>query len=458
MNEFNELTKKTENKFASETYDIVSTVGYLIGVPKSIFENENEPLKYEIMEKLNHNKNARKIRNLSILRTNLERNFCAINTEMRYSFKNLNSLSAYISQESLDGLSADGINIVKANCNTQQYIISINKHICDCINDCKDLFPLWLNWEYLKRIFVMPNGLTVQGIEKAAKTYYSNLSRYPYQQYINWQGEENGNILYNDKKFLCLLYKCNNDDFVDHSKVTGASEATMDNIYRFLDDSKNSIIVVDCENSDPYKLYAMLNNIGEKALISKVKKIILCDDSHTTKTWRILEQFTDMPIEYELIERLKEDKSLVDHKLIAKTCKEVYKNNIDSIILVSSDSDYWGMISEVSDAKFMVMIESGKCGPDIKNALIESDVPYVYIDDFCTGNCYEMTVSVVLSELRHRLNEVFHMNMHKMLNDVCTELRTNMSCDEKQVFYNRFIKSVRLCISETGEATLELGR
>ena len=101
------------------------------------------------------------------------------------------------------------------------------------------------------------------------------------------------------------------------------------------------------------------------------------------------------------------------------------------------------MISEVNDAEFMVMVENGKCGPDIKNALVTAGIPYIYIDDFCTGNCYDMTVSLVLSEIRH---------------DVCTELRTNMDKKEKQVFYDRFIKTMHLCIGETGDATLELGR
>lgn len=451
-------TTQESNEYLSETHEIVSMVGYLIGVAKSNFENESNPMKFEVFNELEQNRNARIVRNLSIVRTNIERNFGEINTQLRYDFKTLYDLPEYISYESLIQLANDGIYLGKPACLPRQHIIEINKHMCERINNCKELFPVWLNWEYLRKIFIMPNGLTVPGIERAAKTYYSNLSRYPYGIYINWEGEDNGNILYNDKKFVSLLYRNNGKIFYDSSKVTDASRSTKDNIYRFLDETKNAIVVVDCENSDPYKLYAMLKNLDEKALIDKVKKIILCDDSHTTKTWSILEQFTNIPIEYELVERLKEDKSLVDHKLIAKTCKEVYKNNIDSILLFSSDSDYWGMISEVSDASFMVMVESGKCGPDIKNALVRSEVPFVYIDDFCTGNCYEMTVSVVLSEVRHRLGEMFHVNMREMLDDICRELRANMTYEEKLVFYNRFIKSMHLSIGETGDATLELGK
>ena len=40
-----------------------------------------------------------------------------------------------------------------------------------------------------------------------------------FQLYINWQPEEVGNILYNDKKFVTLLYSWNNDYFTEYSRV-----------------------------------------------------------------------------------------------------------------------------------------------------------------------------------------------------------------------------------------------
>ena len=38
-----------------------------------------------------------------------------------------------------------------------------------------------------------------------------------------------------------------------------------------------------------------------------------------------------------------------------------YKNDVDSFVIVSSDSDYWGLISSLPDAHFLVMIEREKC-------------------------------------------------------------------------------------------------
>ncbi len=49
-----------------------------------------------------------------------------------------------------------------------------------------------------------------------------------------------------------------------------------------------------------------------------------------------------------MIERVKENKSLVDIRLTTGTCREFFQNDTDSCILASSDSDYWG--SDLSHA------------------------------------------------------------------------------------------------------------
>ena len=50
--------------YKDSTYELVSKVAYLIGVPLRIFQNEHEPPKIEIYNRLEQDKNARIIRNL----------------------------------------------------------------------------------------------------------------------------------------------------------------------------------------------------------------------------------------------------------------------------------------------------------------------------------------------------------------------------------------------------------
>lgn len=304
----------------------------------------------------------------------------------------------------------------------------------------------------------MPDGLNEKGLKAAANQYYKNMSNCPYQVYINWHwdGTPLGNILYNDEKFLTLLYRSHHDRFTDLSKVTDVGEQTEQDVCQFFETGNHVIMVVDCENSDPYKLSAVLNNLKSHHLDQKIIKIILCDDSHTTMAWSILERFTDIPVEHELIARIKADKSLVDPKLVAKVCREVYRNDVDSVILFASDSDYWGMVSEVTEADYLVMVESGKCGPDLKKALIDANIPYAYIDDFCTDSSYTMKISAVIAEFRHRL-DAFHIDLQAMLEDSIRAARADMSTNEFQQFYNRYVRPMRLNISKSGEASLELG-
>lgn len=210
-------------RYKDSTYEIVSKIAYLIGVPKRIFENEHEPPKTEVYERLEQDKAARIIRHLCIIRTAIERNFKHINEKMRFDYTSIYNLPEYIPPDSMTQLSADGVNFVrKSSKKLCHHVIEINKLIAGRINNCKKLFPLWLNWQYVKNLFVMPNGLTEDGTKAAADIYYSHLLFYPYQVYINWTPKEEGNILYNDKKFVTLLYQWNNDYFTEYSKVSDA--------------------------------------------------------------------------------------------------------------------------------------------------------------------------------------------------------------------------------------------
>ena len=193
------------------------------------------------------------------------------------------------------------------------------------------------------------------------------------------------------------------------SKVTDASLMTKEGIYRFLEQSKRCAIVVDCENSDPYKLYATLNNLNQNALLHKIAKIILYDDIHTTSAWDILSEFTEIPVEHEIIERVMENKSLVDIRLTTGTCREFFQNDTDSFILASSDSDYWGLIPAMPEAHFLVLIEEDKCSPLIRKAMDDQGITYSYIDDFCTGNSNQIKEQAVLREVQAELDEIVKM-------------------------------------------------
>ena len=275
------ISNEDKIMYKDSTYELVSKVAYLIGVPRHIFENEHEAPQMEVYERLEADKAARIIRHLCIIRTAIERNFRHINGAMRTDYRTILSMPEYVPDDSMRQLSADGINFVKkTSTKLAHHIIEINRLISDRINNCKKLFPLWINWDYIKDLFIMPNGLKEEGTKQAANLYYANRSYYPYQVYINWVPQDEGNILYNDKKFAVLLYRWHNDYFREFSKVSDVSSYVKGSIYEYIEGSEKAVVVVDCENSDPYKLCAVLKNLDYQ-YTQKISTKVLVKNTNT---------------------------------------------------------------------------------------------------------------------------------------------------------------------------------
>lgn len=450
------FTEDERIAYKDSTHDIVSKVGYLIGVPKYRFEDDRYRLRLDLYETLDKNKTARIVRNLCIVRASIERNFGRINDMMRKEFKSIFNMPDLVPQDALNQLEFDGVGLrLRANAKLGEYIIEINRLIRDRINNCKSIFPVWLNWDYVRDIFNMKNGLTESGIKDAANVYFSHLECYPYGIYINWVPQQCGNILYNDKKFVTLMYQWHNDYFTDYSKVSDASSFVKSSVYEFIEDADQVVMAVDCENSDPYRLCATLKGL-DADILSKIKKIMLFDDIHTVDAWRILESHTKIPVEHIMTERVMATKSLVDIEMTAMTCREHYRNLVDSFIIVSSDSDYWGLISTLPDAKFLVMIEREKCGPDMKAALANSGIFYCYLDDFYTGDGEDLKKNALFNELFRSLDKAINLNAKQMLNDALTATRIEMPVSEKKQFYAKYIKNMKLVIDDDGNVSLEL--
>ena len=140
--------------------------------------------------------------------------------------------------------------------------------------------------------------------------------------------------------------------------------------------------------------------------------------------------------------------------LATRTCKEVYTNNVDSVILVSSDSDYWALIQTLADIDFLVMVERRKCGAEILNALEQREIVYCFLDDFCTNASYAIKTTTLLNEMRTRLDAALNVNVNDLLNDVIRNTWVQMTPKERQQFYDRYIKTMKLSISQDGKLRL----
>lgn len=437
-----------------DTKEIVTTIGYLIGIKKNVLEQCYDEEYHELLQRLYDDRDATTIRYLCKLRTTLMQKFKKTDDEMRFNLKNLNKIEWY-DYENIKQLAKWGIDIIKPNYRSEKYILDFNRLITENIDSCSRLFPDWVNWNYIKDLFIIPHYTKPNVLKDEFDLYMGKIDFYPFQMYIHWNPDDYGSILYTDGKFLGIIYKQHNDTFTDFTKYKDAHSETKDNIYDFIERSYKTAIAVDCENSDVYKLYSVLKNLNQDEL-AKIEKIVLYDDYHTTSGWNWLEKFTKIPIEHIEVQRVTDRKSLVDIKMTAGVCADYYENNISSFILVSSDSDYWGLISTLKKAEFLVMYEYSKCGQDIKRALSEHDIYYCSIDDFCSGNIEDLKKAVLFDCLEKYLPDIVYINGKELVTRIYEEARINASEKEMEIFYNKYIRTLRLKVDHDGNFTVEI--
>ena len=76
-------------------------------------------------------------------------------------YRGLLSMPEFIPSAGLQQLSNDGVNFIKkSSTKLCHHVIEINRLISDRINNCKSLFPVWINWAYLKEL--VPHGITIK--------------------------------------------------------------------------------------------------------------------------------------------------------------------------------------------------------------------------------------------------------------------------------------------------------
>ena len=468
-----ELTSPQESEesgghFQNYRRNIVTVIAYLIGVPDekmAVAERFNQ----EEYEKIQKSEQARIIRTLCILRSQFLRNYKSIDDARKYNMTSIEMMPEYLDVDGIRYLRRQGIEVNISNAKSPTTNIAyINQYILDNIDRVKPLIPEWVTFEYIKALFLMPGGYAGQRgsnlknnskkvfgvILEAGKAYSSQRGMFPYQMYVTWPyrhfREEDGNVLFNDFKFLRMLYAGNNDCFEASRYVVDATEDTKEGVYDFLAEAVNVSIFVDCENVDPYAFAATILNLNEEEL-GKIKKIVLFDDVNASTAWDYLARVIRIPIEKVEIERVLENKSLVDVTMTARMCKAYYQDGTESIILASSDSDYWGFIGQLPEARFLVLNEYRKTSGAIIAQMDEHGIQHCYMSDFAQDSVQEFKMQVLYFGLQTRLDRFNEMGMmstldvDELLQQIFNEARIvgaeSQIEREKEAFFNKYLRN-----------------
>ena len=435
-----------------DTKEVVTTISYLIGVRKDILELNFAECK-DTLDKLYADREATVIRYLCKLRTALLQHFKKTDNAMHYDLKNLTSLDWY-DKDNIKQLEKWGFTIIQANYRAEKYMYDFTKLINENIDKCSRLFYDWIVWDYIRDLFFIPKYQKAGVLKDEFAKYMGNIQHYPFQMFIHWQPADRGNIIYTDRKFLKVIYEMHGDTFTDFTKYRDADDETRNNIYNFIDNAEKTAIAVDCENSNPFKLYSVLKGLNPEEL-AKIEKITLYDDPNTTAGWDWLSKFTQIPVEHIEIDRVTDRKSLVDVRMTASVVTDFYRDGITSFIIVSSDSDYWGLIESLPNAHFLVMYEYEKIGTAIKSALTQHGIYYCSIDDFCTAATEDMKKAVLFAELEKHLPTLYGESPMELTQQLYEATRVTATKKEMENFCNRFVKTLKLKIVD-GNFTVEI--
>lgn len=447
-----------KSKFKNYSKKTAITIGYLLGVRQEFLETLDEKIKVnEICDDLSNNRSAIAIRTLNNIRSNIILNFKRVSRTIRISsidYQPIYKIDVF--EDDFKALSKLDININTGRQDLNEYLIIINDEIQKHIDNIKPLFPEWINFKHIKHMFNMPTSNIKSELEK----FQNNQNYYPFKRYFNWsQPEGKGNLLTTDVKILTEIYESNNDYFQDLSKVMDASDNVKNNINDFINNGNKIQIFVDGENCDPYRLASMFDSLKDYEIQKIEKVVVYYDDMYSSKAWLSLHLFTyGVEVEAIGVGRIKEDKSLVDHRLVGGVSKAVYRDNVDSVILASSDSDFWSVIDTV-EANYLVLVESDKCGYDFKNVLREHNIFYCYLDRFMTPEKDKFFDIVFKKELEKVIANSFVLpNAEQIFREALTQTRASLSSTARDHLYNTTMNNLKLALNSNGTFSIEIAK
>ena len=481
---FGEDTIDTSDHFENYRKNIVTAMAYLLGVPSEKFE-EGDRFDIEEYKKINENENAKVIRSLCKLRTQFLRNYKNIDDARKYNMRPLELMTEYVDVASIKYLRTKGIEVNVSNAKTPSVNIAyINQYILDHIDKIKSTLPDWVKFQYVKPLFLMSGGYAghngtnlknnskkiFNAIQEAGRAYMTQRKAHPYQMFLTWPypfRESDGNILYNDLKFLKMLYAANGDKFQACRYVVDAKEDTKEEVYEFLAEAVNVAIFVDCENVDPYAFGATILNL-DKNVLSKIKRIVLYDDVNTSTAWDYITNIMAIPVVKKDIERVLNNKSLVDITMTAGVCEEYYRNGMESIILASSDSDFWGLIKQLPNARFLVLNEFKKTSGAVIEQMDLCGIRHCYMSDFAQDSVQGFKSDVLylglVQRIRHfnKTGEFKTLDVDALLSELFYEANIGGAegqiQKEKDAFFTKYLKSGLLLkpVNENGKLVFKI--
>lgn len=134
---------------------------------------------------------------------------------------------------------------------------------------------------------------------------------------------------------------------------------------------KITYVYIDCDNINYFKFLALVHEMSKQSNQFVVKVFV---DTKTSILWECLPTgCRNVKLEVISVDRIVNLKSMVDMVMTTEICKDVYKNGVDSIYIVSSDSDFLGLIRTVKIKDLSVIFNYDDTSKNYINYLVTND-------------------------------------------------------------------------------------
>lgn len=169
----------------------------------------------------------------------------------------------------------------------------------------------------------------------------------------------------------------------DEDTLSYATETKI--LQDYLQDKKDVIVYVDCDNVDFFTFLGLFTYLET---CKKIKEIRLYVDDKSSYLWKNIKSiFSDSKLlTVQNVKRLKDTKSITDMIIATDICTQVFKGKNYSVMLLSSDSDYYGVMDRLDagnkTVNYAVGYNNTYTSPCYLNKLEESNIPFFDIRVF----------------------------------------------------------------------------
>lgn len=286
--------------------------------------------------------------------------------------------------------------------------------------------------EQVSRYFQMPD-VTKSELDDLVAYCNDNIRRFPHWIFIMDEGRAKNHLarIFNeDKKLFVTAYAIAEDSYYSSNievpkfdwGMFGASDVHVE-----MPLSRNSIFYVDCDNLEFESFLSILDRVKSVSddCSQHVFKLFL--DETSDSVWNVLSSIVDscFTLEFIRLKRIKESKSVVDVAMTVEITKDAVGSLDCSQVLVSSDSDFFGVIdSGILPAVFYDRVKANK---DYIDCLQRQDITLFdtcSLDVESSKQRYRTEALTALCLLKLASTPIFQWNLSNLFSSVMSSLCT----------------------------------